>query len=199
MILPIILASSSAARADLLRAANVAFTQQAARVDEEAIRAALAAEGVSPRDQADALADAKAARVAARQPQAVVIGCDQVLDFKGDVIGKPTSIAEARAQLVALRGQVHRLFSAVVVYHEGRPVWRAMGEVRLTMRDFSDAYLDGYIARNGEELLETVGGYKLESEGARLFSRVEGDYFTVLGLPLIELLDYLALRGFLET
>lgn len=195
----LVLASASTARAALLRNAGVAVECLAARIDEEAARQSFDAEGMPPRDQADALAEMKAARVAARRPEALVIGCDQVLEFQGRVIGKPADVDAARAQLQMLRNQSHKLLSAVVLYDQGRPVWRHIGEVRLTMRDMSDGYLAQYIVRNGSDLLDTVGGYKLEAEGARLFSRVEGDYFTVLGLPLIPLLGYLGERGFIPA
>lgn len=195
----IVLASASQIRAAMLRNAGVEVECHPARIDEEAIRAALAAEGANPRDQADTLAEMKAAKLAGRLPSAVVIGCDQVLDCGGQVFSKPESPDAARAQLVALRGRTHKLLSAVVVYQDGGPVWRHVGEVRLTMREFSDAYLDDYVSRNGASVLDSVGGYKLESEGVRLFSRVEGDYFTVLGLPLVALLGYLGQRGLIPA
>lgn len=195
----LILASASKIRSELLRNAGLDVESLAARIDEEALRAALEAEGASPRDQADALAELKAEKIARRFPDAVVIGCDQVLDFKGRVFGKPASIDAARAQLEELRGQTHKLLSAVVLYEKGRPVWRHMGEVRLTMREFSPSYLEDYITRQGPVLLETVGGYQLEAEGVRLFSDVHGDYFTVLGLPLMPLLGYLAQRGMIPA
>lgn len=195
----LILASASKIRSELLRNAGLDVESLAARIDEEALRAALEAEGASPRDQADALAELKAEKIARRFPDAVVIGCDQVLDFKGRVFGKPASIDAARAQLQELRGQTHKLLSAVVLYEKGRPVWRHMGEVRLTMREFSPSYLEDYITRQGPVLLETVGGYQLEAEGVRLFSDVHGDYFTVLGLPLMPLLGYLAQRGMIPA
>lgn len=196
---PLVLASASPIRAALLRNAGVAVDCHPARIDEDAIRAALTAEGAHPRDQADALAEMKAAKLAQRFPAAVVIGCDQVLDFGGKVFAKPDTPDAARAQLLALRGRTHKLLSAVVVYHQGGPVWRHVGEVRLTMRDFSDEYLEDYLTRNGTDVLDSVGGYKLESEGVRLFSSVEGDYFTVLGLPLVALLGYLGQRGMIPA
>lgn len=190
----LILASASTARAGLLRAAGIDVDQHPARIDEEAIRHALAAEGASPRDQADTLAELKARRVAGRFPDAVVIGADQVLDLDGKVLAKPGDIDAARAQLQSLRGKTHRLLSAVVLYEQGAPVWRHVGEVRLTMRQFSDAFLDDYLTREAG-LCDVVGAYKLESRGARLFETVAGDYFTVLGLPLIPLLGYMGQRG----
>ncbi|MEY4870989.1 MAG: hypothetical protein RLZZ563_319 [Pseudomonadota bacterium] len=195
----LILASASAIRRDLLAQAGVSVEAIPARIDEEAIRAALQAEGAKPRDQADALAEMKARKLADRHPDAVVIGCDQVLEFQGDVWAKAESPDAARAQLRALRGQTHRLFSAVVLYDRAEPVWRHMGEVRLTMRAFSDDWLDGYVTRNWDEIQHCVGGYQLESEGVRLFAAVDGDYFSVLGLPLVPMLNYLSQRGFIPA
>ena len=192
---PFILASTSAIRLSLLRNAGVEVSPQAARIDEETIRQSLEADAAKPRDVADALAEMKAAKVSARLPDAVVLGCDQVLDFKGKVFAKPGTAAEARQQLLDLRGQTHSLLSAAVLYEQGKPVWRHVGQARLTMRDFSDGYLDDYIARNWPAISQSVGGYMLESEGVRLFDRIDGDYFTILGLPLLPLLSYLATRG----
>ena len=195
----IILASASGIRATLLRNAGLDIEVSEPRVDEEAIRAGLEAEGASARDIADALAEAKAAKVAGRAPEALVIGCDQVLDHGGRILSKPRDPEEAKAQLRALSGGRHRLLSAAVVYHEARPVWRHIGEVRMTMRPLSDAYVEAYVARNWDSIRWSVGAYKLEEEGARLFTEVRGDYFTVLGLPLLDLLSYLVLRGTLPA
>jgi len=195
MMPPLLLASASPIRAQLLRAAGLSFATATPRLDEDAIRAALSAEGASPRDIADTLAQMKAERVAQRHPDALVIGADQVLDLDGQTLGKPETIAQARAHLFSLRNRTHRLFSACVVYADGAPVWRHIGEARLTMRAFSDAWLDSYLLRHGDSLTQTLGGYRIEQEGVMLFSQVEGDYFSILGLPLIELLNYLALRG----
>jgi septum formation protein len=195
----IILASASAIRRDLLQNAGVGVTALAARIDEETLRASYDAEAIPPRDQAGHLAELKAQKIAIKHPDAIVIGCDQVLDFKGKAMGKPRSAVELRAQLVALRGQTHKLHSAAVVFEAGKPVWRHIGECRLTMRAFSDGYLDAYLARNAEILQTSVGGYLLEAEGVRLFERIEGDYFNVLGLPLIPLLTWLGQRGFIPA
>lgn len=195
----IILASASIIRQQLLERAGLAVTALAARIDEESIRHALQAEAATPRDVADALAEMKARKLAEKHPQALVIGCDQVLEVDGMIFGKPDSPETARSQLRALRGKTHRLLSAVVVYDRGEPVWRHMGVVRLTMRDVSDAYLDDYLDRNWDSIRHAVGAYKLEEEGVRLFSVIDGDYFTVLGLPLLPLLNYLEQRGFIAA
>jgi septum formation protein len=168
-------------------------------VDEDAIKQSLMVEDASPRDVADALAEMKAKRVAAKHPEALVIGCDQVLALGREIYDKPESPEEAFTQLKTLAGQKHQLLSAAVIYHEGKPVWRHVGVVRLFMRDASDDYLRDYIDRNWASIRHAVGAYKLEEEGVRLFARIEGDYFNVLGLPLIELLSYLTLRGTLPT
>jgi septum formation protein len=196
---PIILASSSEIRATLLRNAGVPFTTEKPRVDEEMIRASLEAEEASPREIADFLAEAKARKVSLKANGAMVIGCDQVLDFDGSVMSKPVDPSECLAQLTALRGKTHRLLSAAVIYKDGEPLWRHVGVVRLTMREFSDDYLRDYVDRNLESIRWSVGGYKLEEEGVRLMSRIEGDYFNVLGLPMIELLNYLTVRGALPA
>ncbi len=196
---PLILASGSNIRAQLLRNAALEFEVSVARVDEDAIRASLEAEQASPRDIADTLAELKAQRVAARFPDALVIGCDQVLALGQDIFTKPETPQHALTQLKALRGQKHQLLSAAVIYGDGKPLWRHVGVVRLFMRDASDAYLADYVDRNWESIRHAVGAYKLEEEGVRLFTRIEGDYFNVLGLPLLELLSYLTLRGTLSS
>jgi len=194
----IVLASGSSIRKTLLANAGVPFTARPARIDEAAIKAALLAEEATPRDIADALAEFKARKIAEKMPDALVIGTDQVLEFRGSVLSKPENRQEATHQLRMLRGKQHQLLSAVVLYEDTAPVWRTVGTVRLLMRDFSDAYLEAYLDRTWPGIADSVGGYKLEEEGVRLFSRIEGDYFTVLGLPLLDLLGVLTRKGVIE-
>lgn len=195
----LLLASASATRLALLQNAGLAITALPVRIDEETIRLALEAEGADPRDVADALAEMKARKLAEKRPEALVLGCDQVLEFDRRVFGKPRDQSEALTQLRMFRGQSHRLLSALVVYDQGKPVWRHMGRADLKMRDFSDNWLEAYVLRNWDSIRHSAGGYKLEEEGIRLFSSIEGDYFTILGLPLLPLLQWLELRGFIDA
>ncbi len=193
----ILLASASEARATMLREAGVAVEIMPAHVDEEAIKQSFRAEGVSPRDLADALAEAKARRIGASHPEALVIGADQVLVTGGETFDKPRNRAEARAQLLHLRGGSHELLSAAVITVGGAPVWRHIGAARLTMRPFTEPFLDAYLDAEGDAVLSTVGGYRIEGRGAQLFSRISGDYFSILGMPLLEVLGYLRARNLL--
>jgi septum formation protein len=191
----LILASSSEARRRMLAAAGLAFDTECARVDEHALRAALEAEGAAPRDVADTLAEAKAHKVSVRHPGALVIGADQILDLDGEILARADTPDELRAQLARLAGRRHRLHSAAVVTEDGSPIWRHVGEARLHVRAASSGWLDGYVVRNWQSVRDCVGGYLIEGEGVRLFDRVEGDTFTIQGLPLVPLLSWLTLRG----
>ncbi|WP_380055920.1 Maf family protein [Falsihalocynthiibacter sp. SS001] len=195
----IILASTSQIRAEMLSNARIEFTTEKPRVDEEAIKAALQAEQAPPRDIADTLAEYKARKVSQKHLDAIVIGCDQVLDFKGDILSKPQSPEHAQEQLKMLSNDRHQLLSAAVIYEDGKPVWRHVGVVRLQMRALSDDFIVDYVARNWDDIRHCVGAYQLEKEGVRLFTRVDGDYFNVLGMPLLELISYLTLRGELPS
>lgn len=195
----LILASASESRARLLQQAGVLVQPIPARIDEDSVKNALIAENAPPRDIADTLAEMKARKIAEKGSGGLVLGCDQVLASKGGLLSKPSSRDEARTQLTQLRGETHQLLSAAVVYDGLEPVWRHVGVARLTMRDFSDAYLDDYIDRNWDSIKWSVGGYKIEEEGIRLFRSIMGDTFTIQGLPLLELLSYLTLRGTLRA
>lgn len=190
----LILASGSASRRRMLEAAGLSFDIEKPRVDEEAVKASLRAEGVKPRDQADALAEVKALSISNRRG-GFVLGADQMLAVEEDVLDKPASRAEARAHLMRLRGRTHMLISAAVLAVNGAVVWRHIETPRLKMRAFSDAFLDSYLDAAGEAILSSVGAYQLEGLGAQLFERVDGDYFAVLGLPLLPLLAYLREHG----
>jgi len=193
----LILASGSAARRQMLEAVGLSFEVETPRVDEEAAKASLRAEGLKPRDQADALAELKALSVS-RKRAGFVIGADQMLAIGGEVFDKPRDAAEAREHLLRLRGQTHELITAAVVAKEGAIIWRHIDTPRLRMRVFSDAFLDDYLARAGDDVLRSVGAYQLEGLGAQLFERVEGDYFSVLGLPLLPLLAFLREHGIVQ-
>ena len=194
MTAPVILASKSQARAQVLEGAGVPFAIVTAGVDEDAVKQAMLGQGASVRDIADALAEAKAARVSTGRPE-LVIGADQTLEFEGRLYDKVETREAARERLSLMRGKPHALHSAVVVARNGQAVWREVATARLQMRDFSDAFLDDYLAREGEAALGSVGCYRLEGPGAQLFSRIDGDYFSILGLPLLGLLELLRREG----
>jgi septum formation protein len=192
----IVLASASPTRSALLAAAGVDFVVQAAPIDERAIEAPLLAGGAKPDALAAALADAKAVAVSQRQREdALVIGADQVLDFGGDRWTKPNSREEARAQLRRLAGKSHRLATAVSVARRGAVRWRHLEGPRLTMRSLTGGEIDDYLARVGDAAFSGVGAYQIEGLGIQLFDAIEGDYFAILGLPLLPLLAYLRREG----
>lgn len=191
----IILASGSFIRRKLMTDAGLDFDWQDARVDEDAIKDSLKAAGAKPRDVADALAEAKAVKVSAARPGDVVIGADQIMVFEKTIYDKPKTLDDAKIRLKALRGKTHELMGAIVVANGGAARWRHLAITRLHMRDFSDAFLDDYLARGGEDLLTSVGAYKFEGLGAQLFSNVEGDFFSILGLSLLPLLEHLRENG----
>jgi septum formation protein len=194
----LILASASAVRARLLREAGVPFQVHPARIDEDEAKASLLARKLDADAIADALAELKAIRVSSAHPQALVLGCDQILTFDGRLIDKSADLTEARALLQELRDKEHSLLTACVLAKGGAPVWRRLERCRLWMRPFSDAYLDEYLQSEGDRVLGSVGCYHLEGRGIQLFERVEGDYFSVLGLPLLPLLAALREQGIVE-
>jgi septum formation protein len=190
----VILASGSVVRARLLTAAGIAFDAVSPHVDEDAVKESLLTEQAPPRDIADALAALKASKVSTSHPGALVIGADLVLVFDGELISKMPDLAAARALLKRLAGRKHELVGAVVLAKDGAIVWRHVARAELTMRNFSDTFLDAYLERQGDAILSSVGCYFLEGEGVQLFSHIVGDYFTILGLPMVPLLN--ALREF---
>jgi septum formation protein len=188
------LASTSAIRRQLLTNAGLSFEALGAQVDEDAIKVAMRAEGASPRAQADKLAEAKAVRISQKR-RGLVLGCDQILAFKGVSLDKSSSLEDASDRLKLLRGQTHSLECAVVIARDGQPIWRLVKTSFLTMRPFSDGFLSDYLDNYGQAALSSVGCYQYEGAGAHLFDRVEGDYFAILGLPLLEVLSFLRQHG----
>ena len=193
----IILASGSGIRRQLLTRAGVVVEVVPARVDEDAIRDAMTE--APHRDVADALAQAKALKVSGKHPDAMTLGCDQVLSFEGGLVSKAESPEGLVDQLAKMSGKVHDLISAAVVCEGARPVWRAISTARLHMYPLTPDFIEDYVARNWDEVRHAVGGYHIEGEGPRLFSRIEGDHFAILGLPLLQILSYLRTRGRLTT
>lgn len=191
----LILASASTARAAILRNAGIAIAIEAAAVDEMEIKASFRAEGADGAACATALAEAKARRVSRRHPGALVIGADQILVASGRWFDKPPSRAAARDQLLALRGRTHELVSAICVVRDEKTLWHAVDIARLTMRNLTDDFLDRYLDAEDEAILSCVGAYRLEGPGAHLFSGIDGDFFSILGLPLLPLLDFLRGHG----
>jgi septum formation protein len=194
----LVLASKSMARATVLRGAGVAFEAVGSGVNEDALKEELLSHGQTPAKIAAALAEAKALAVAWER-DGLVIGCDQTLEMDGKLFDKADSLEEARERLMALRGRTHELHSAVAVVRGNDVRFRELDSARMSMREFSDAWLDRYLARQGEAVLGSVGCYQLEGEGAQLFDHVVGDFFTILGLPLFGLLDFLREEGVLGT
>jgi septum formation protein len=195
----LIMASGSETRARMLRDAGVAFATDPARVDEAAVRHALIQEGAGPREIADTLAELKARQSSQRNPGRLVLGADQILKCGSQIFSKAADAAGAAETLRFLRNRRHNLFSAAVICLDGQPVWRHVGEAALTMRPFSDAFLGDYVRRNLDAILASVGCYRLEEEGIQLFSRIEGNHHVILGLPLMEVLAFLRVRGLLAT
>lgn len=187
----LILASGSAIRRTLLENAGLTFMTETADLDERAVEAPLLEADLCPADIGLVLAEAKAHDVSARYPDAIVIGADQMLDFNGKRLTKPETMDEARRQLLAFRGKTHVLHSAVVLVKNGETLWRHVSPAHMHIRDFSPEFLGNYLSEAGENILKSVGAYQLEGAGIHLFEKIEGDYFTVLGLPLLPLLDEL--------
>ncbi len=193
----LILASQSASRAALLTAAGIDFDVRPALIDETAVKQAMWNEQATAADTAFMLAGLKAYRV--RATSALVLAADQLLVCDGMWFDKPPTLAAARDQLQALRGKMHELVTAVVIFHDGQEIWRHLAMPRLRMRDFSDGFLEEYLAAEGVELLTTVGAYRLEARGITLFEQIEGSHSAILGLPLLPVLEFLRQRGVLRA
>lgn len=194
----LILASGSAIRRKLMTDAGLDFEVMAKAVDEGAIKDAMLAESARLQDIADALAEAKSMRVS-RMEEGLVIGADQIMVMDDQLFDKPKNIDEARKRLKLMRGKTHYLVGAVVICENGAPVWRHMAKTKLTMRDFSDAFLEDYLEAEGDLVTKSVGAYRFEGLGSQLFSHVEGDFFSILGLSLLPVMDYLRTRGAIAT
>jgi len=191
----LVLASQSASRRALLSAAGLEFEALPAAVDEATIKVSARAEGMAVADAATLLADAKAARIARRHPEALVIGADQILVCEGEWFDKPEDVEAARFHLRRLRNKPHELVTAVVVWREGERAWHHVARPRLVMRDFSDAFLDDYLAREGGFVTQSVGAYRLEGLGLQLMRDIRGEHTAILGLPMLPLLAYLRDSG----
>ena len=194
----IILASKSKIRASLLKNAGVNYMIVDAGIDEEQVKLSYINEGYSPRDVADVLADMKAKKLSNRFPGKLVIGCDQILSFKDQIISKARNSNDLVHQLKTLEGNEHIVYSASVVYIDNKPEWRFIGSAKMTMRNLSHSFISKYVEENWTKIRHSVGGYEIESSGASLFSKVDGDYFSVLGIPLLQLIDYLINRGVIK-
>ena len=198
MSLDVILASGSASRRSLLAGAGVEAQSIKPNVDEDAAKLVMRSEGLTIRDQAMRLAELKAIKVSTTHP-GLVIGGDQMLNLDEEAFDKPKDLAGAANHLRKLSGKSHRLETAIVIAENGVPVWRHLARPKLTVRILSEDYISHYIDECGERLLTTVGAYQLEHRGSQLFTQIEGDYFSILGLPLLPLLDYLRVRGVLAA
>jgi septum formation protein len=194
-----ILASQSASRRRMLQAAGLEFSVQPASIDETAVIESLIGEGQGGRNISDCLAEMKARRVSTGFPTEWVVGSDQVLSLEGEIFEKPSSIDEAREHLLRFRGKTHVLHSAASVARGGSIVWRHVSEARMSVRSFSDAFLESYLAQAGTDVLGSVGAYHVEGRGVQLFSRIEGDLFTVQGFPLLPFLDFLRVQGLVKS
>ena len=192
---PVILASASKSRAQILHAACVPHQIDPATIDEAAVKRSLAREGAPPFAVAETLAGLKAQQVSQRHRGALVIGADQVLECGGQLFDKPDDLDQARAHLVALRGRRHTLAAGVSVVCDGAVIWYHTDQAHLDMRDLSDGFIEWYVDRMGDQICDSVGAYKLEGLGAQLFNKIDGDFFSILGLPLLPLLQVLRDHG----
>lgn len=198
MVNDILLASSSPIRKLLLERANVLFKSVKPNIDEESVKASLLMEQYNAREIADALAELKARKISSMNPHSLVIGCDQILELEGLIFKKPVSKEKAIEQILKMSGKKHVAYSGAVICENGKPVWRFVGKAELYSKHYKEDYVTKYVNRNWESIKETVGGYKIEEEGSRLFIKITGDFFSILGMPLIEINNYLGTRGSID-
>ena len=194
----LILASSSEVRKELLEKSNISFLSVKPNIDEDAVKSSLFVENYSPRDIADALAELKASKISLKTPDSLVLGCDQILEFEGALLEKPASKDLAMQQLTKISGKKHIAYSAAVIFENSKPIWRFVGKADLLLKSNSEEYISDYVSRNWDSIKHSVGGYKIEEEGCRLFSKINGDYFSILGMPLLEIINFLCIRGVID-
>ena len=198
MIGKLILASSSKIRKQLLNNANVPFISIEPNIDEDAVKSSLLLEKYPLRDVADALAELKASKISSKHLDSLVLGCDQILEFNGAILEKPGSKTLAVEQLIKISGKKHTAHSAAVIYENRVPVWRFVGKADLILRNSSERYIFDYVSRNWDNIKSSVGGYQIEEEGCRLIQKISGDYFSVLGMPLLEIVNFLSIKGIID-
>ena len=198
MINGIILASKSQIRSTLLLKLGLEFTVVDAAIDEKVVKSSCVDKNYSPRDVADVLADIKAKKISYMYPDKLVIGCDQIMEYDGEILSKAVSPSDLVAQLKVLRNSSHTLYSACVVYFANKAEWRFIGSATITMRDLSNEYISKYVDNNWNEVKHCIGGYQVENSGISFLSKIDGDYFSILGLPILQLMDHLVNRGVLK-
>ena len=195
----LILASSSEVRKALLEKSNISFTSIKANIDEDAVKSSLLSENYSPRDIADALAELKASKISLKNQNSLVLGCDQILEFEGNILEKPLSKNSAIQQLMKISGKKHCAYSAAVIFESSQPIWRYVGKADLFLKNNSEEYISDYVNRNWDSIKNSVGGYKIEEEGCRLCTKINGDYFSILGIPLLEIINFLGVKGVIDA
>jgi septum formation protein len=194
----LVLASSSLARSQVLNNAGVVHEILSPQIDEDSVKMAMLADGYSHRDIVDKLADMKAKKVSIQRAESYVLGCDQVLSFAGSLYSKPETKFNLETQLREMSGKTHQLISAAVIYKDMQPIWRHVGVATLSMDSLSDSVIEKYVEKNWDTIKFCVGGYEIERRGVQLFNEIQGDYFCILGLPLLEIINFLKVRGVLE-
>jgi septum formation protein len=199
MVGELILASSSQVRQEMLSKANIPFVSIKPNIDEAEVKLSLLMESYSPRDIADALAELKASKISSKHPNSLVLGCDQVLEFEGALLEKPSSKHLAVDQLLKLSGKRHTAFSAAVIFENCKPIWRFVGKTDIFFKNSSEKYIRDFVNRNWDSIKNSAGGYKIEEEGSRLSTKISGDYFSILGMPLLEIINFLGIKGMIDV